>query len=135
MRGTKPHLITDPDAIADVPAPDWLAEESAKEWRRVMPILTERRILTDADLGSLENYCVAIGTVREMEEHLQTHGRVIVDLEGKMKRNPAVCIQSDAMTRARLLAAELGLTPVSRSRPAIRDDDPEDDDDNPLEVA
>ena len=70
-----------------------------------------------------------------MEEHLQTHGRVIVDLEGKMKRNPAVGIQSDAMTRARLLAAELGLTPVSRSRPAIRDDDPEDDDDNPLEVA
>ena len=135
MRGTKPHLITDPGAIADVPAPDWLAEEAAKEWRRVMPILTERRILTDADLGSLENYCVAIGTVREMEEHLQTHGRVIVDLEGKMKRNPAVGIQSDAMTRARLLAAELGLTPVSRSRPAIREDDREDDDDNPLDVS
>jgi P27 family predicted phage terminase small subunit len=44
-----------------------------------------------------------------------------------MKRNPAVGIQSDAMTRARLLAAELGLTPVSRSRPAIRDDADDDD--------
>ncbi len=45
-----------------------------------------------------------------------------------MKRNPAVGIQSDAMTRARLLAAELGLTPVSRSRPANPDDEEDEDD-------
>ncbi|MEQ8940215.1 MAG: phage terminase small subunit P27 family [Roseitalea porphyridii] len=135
MRGTKPNLSTDPDALGYVSAPDWLAEEAAKEWHRVMPILTERRILTDADLGSLENYCIAIGTVRDMEAHLQEHGHVTKDIEGRMKRNPAVGIQSDAMTRARLLAAELGLTPVSRSRPAIREEDPANDGDNPLDVS
>ena len=127
MRGTKPHMSPDPDAVDHVSAPEWLSENARKEWDRVMPILTERRILTDADLGGLENYCCAIGTVREMEAHLQEHGHVLTDIEGKMKRNPAVGIQSDAMTRARLLAAELGLTPVSRSRPAIRDDEDEDD--------
>ena len=62
-----------------------------------------------------------------MERHLQEHGHVLQDIEGKMKRNPAVGIQSDAMTRSRLLAAELGLTPVSRSRPAIRDEEDDDD--------
>lgn len=127
MRGTKPHLRTDPEATGNLPPPPWMSDHAAEEWRRVMPILTERRILTDADLGSLENYCVAIGTVREMEAHIQTHGHVIEDLTGAMKRNPAVGIQSDAMTRSRLLAAELGLTPVSRSRPAIRDDEDDDD--------
>ena len=34
---------------------------------------------------------------------------------------------------ARLLAAELGLTPVSRSRPAIRDDG-DGEDDSPLDM-
>ncbi|SFP62622.1 phage terminase small subunit P27 family [Tranquillimonas alkanivorans] len=126
MRGTKPHMKTDPDALADLPAPEWMPEDAAAEWDRVMPILTERRILTDADLGSLENYCLAIGSVREMERMLQRDGRVI-STETGLKRHPGVGIQADAMTRARLLAAELGLTPVSRSRPAIRDDEDDDD--------
>lgn len=125
MRGTKPHMQTDPEAITDITAPQWLSADAATEWDRVMPILSERRILTVADLGSLENYCTAIGQVRQMERHLQEHGHVI-DVEGAMKRNPAVGIQADAMTRSRLLAAELGLTPVSRSRPAIREDDDAD---------
>ncbi|EGJ21665.1 phage terminase, small subunit, putative, P27 [Cereibacter sphaeroides WS8N] len=126
MRGVKPHLRADAEAITDMQAPAWLSTEAAAEWDRVMPILTERRILTVADLGSLENYCVATGTVRECEAMMQTEGRVIMTPTG-LKRHPAVGIQSDAMTRARLLAAELGLTPVSRSRPAIRDDDDEDE--------
>ncbi|WOI55125.1 phage terminase small subunit P27 family [Palleronia sp. LCG004] len=126
MKGTKPHLQTDPAAIGELAAPDWLSSDARAEWCRVMPILSERRILTDADLGGLENYCIAIGTVREMERYLQAHGHVI-GVDGAMKRNPAVGIQSDAMTRARLLAAEMGLTPVSRSRPAIRDEEDDDD--------
>lgn len=126
MRGTKPHMREDPEAITDLSPPDWLSEDAAREWNRVMPILTERRILTVADLGSLENYCIAIGQVRETERHIQEHGQVIIEMDGKLKRNPSVGIQADAMTRARLLAAELGLTPVSRSRPAIREDDDAD---------
>ena len=125
MRGVKPGLREDPEAIEDLDAPDWLSPDAKAEWDRVMPILADRRILTDADLGSLENYCIATGCVREMDRHLQEYGYVLVS-EGGMKRNPAVGIQSDAMTRARLLAGELGLTPVSRARPSIRDDDDDD---------
>lgn len=42
-------------------------------------------------------------------------------------------MQDKAMQTAKQLAAEMGLTPISRSRPAIRDmfDDSEDD---PLDV-
>ena len=136
MRGAKPGIGSDKAALKDVAAaPVWMSADARAEWDRVMPILVERKIMTIADLAGFENYCVATGTVREMERHLQEHGHVFeamkMDNDGNLvttglKRNPAVGIQADAMTRARLLAAELGLTPVSRSRPAIRDDDDDD---------
>lgn len=134
MRGAKPAIVSDKAAVKSVAdAPEWLSERARAEWDRVMPIIVERKILTVADLGSLENYCIAIGTVREMDEHLQMHGHVYT-LDGAFKRNPAVGVQSDAMTRARLLAAELGLTPVSRSRPTVREDSDGDDDLSPLDI-
>jgi P27 family predicted phage terminase small subunit len=127
MRGRKPELVTDRNALEAVGRPPgWLSKYAKVEWRRVMPDLTKRRILTSADLGSLENYCIAIGQVRDMERLVAKEGHVI-DTPRGARAHPAVRIQSDAMTRGRLLAAELGLTPVSRSRPAIRDDENDND--------
>lgn len=132
MRGTKPALVIDNGPVLqDMKAPAWMSKDAKAEWRRVFPILRKRRILTVADLGSLENYCVALGTVREMERTLQAEGH-ICETESGRKRHPAVGIQAEAMNRSRLLAAELGLTPVSRSRPAVRKDD-DDDEISPLD--
>lgn len=116
MKGPKPRLVIDNDAVKVAPsAPAWLSTEAAAEWRRIMPALVLRRILTTADLGSVENYCVAQGRVRQVEKMLA---------EGP---DPAlVRMQDKAMTTARQLAAELGLTPVSRSRPSIREDGDDD---------
>src|SRR5665213_2590106 len=115
------------DAVSDAAlVPAWLSKDAKVEWQRVMPILIERRVLTDADLASFENYCVAIGQVREMERLIKRAGHV-VETERGPRAHPAVKIQSDAMTRARLLASELGLTPVSRSRPAVREHENDDD--------
>lgn len=117
----------DQNAVANLsPAPGWLSKDAKAEWQRVMPILVERRILTDADLASFENYCVAIGQVREMERLIKRAGHVVETDRGP-RAHPAVKIQSDAMTRARLLASELGLTPVSRSRPAVFENGNDDD--------
>jgi len=127
MKGTKPQLREDNMAVGHINAPDWLAEEARKEWERVMPILTERRILTDADLGGLENYCICIGRVRETEALIQLGQEP--DMMLKLAR-----LQDKAMASARQLAAELGLTPVSRSRPTIRDDGDQDDTANPLDM-
>lgn len=136
MRGVKPHIKIERDAIEDRPAPDWLSADAKEEWRETLPLLAQRRIMTEADLGTFANFCIAMGTVREMEREIQKLGYVQkvykVDKDGNAllistRKNPAVSIQSDAMTRARLLAAELGCTPVSRSRPTIEDNDGEDD--------
>lgn len=128
MKGTKPNLTVVELPLDETAAPSWLSADAKAEWRRVVPVLNERRILTDADRGSLENYCMAIGTARAMERTLQAEGHVYM-AGGIPKKHPAVAIQSDAMTQARQLAAELGLTPVSRSRPSVREDKRDDEPD------
>ena len=126
-RGVKPNPKTDKAALATAPrAPSWLTTDAKREWQRIMPLLIERKILTEADMGSVENYCIAIGQVREMQAMISKEGAVFTSERGP-RAHPAVKIQSDAMTRARLLASELGLTPVSRSRPSIRDDEAGDE--------
>jgi P27 family predicted phage terminase small subunit len=115
MRGLKPRLIVDNGAIKKAePAPSFLSKEAKAEWRRVMPALVKRRILTVADLGGVENYCIAIGRVRQVERQIQAS-------EGEIDPG-LVRMQDKAIQTSRQLAAELGLTPVSRSRPVIREE-------------
>lgn len=129
MRGRKPSTITTASrAVHEAPrVPSWLSKEAKAEWRRVVPILVERKVLTEADFGTLETYVTASGQVRECQKIIAAEGLTTMTPTGPRK-HPAVAIQSNAMTQARLCAAELGLTPVSRSRPSIRDDVDDDTD-------
>ncbi|WP_323009835.1 phage terminase small subunit P27 family [Paracoccus sp. (in: a-proteobacteria)] len=128
MKGRKPEIQPNEGVtISVIPCPKWLDKYARAEWSRVFPLLTERRILTDADLGGLENYCIAIGRVRQMEAKIQTEE----DPELLLK---FIRVQDKAMATARQIGAELGVTPVSRSRPAVREKEEDDDGDNPLNV-
>lgn len=120
MRGRKPASIATSGKATTISTtpPSWLSRDAKTEWRRVVPLLNERRTITAADLGSLESYCTAIGTMREAQRILNAEGLVV-----NGKRNAAFSIMNCSQTTARLCAAELGLTPVSRSRPSIRTDD------------
>jgi P27 family predicted phage terminase small subunit len=132
-RGRKPGTIVGGSSpVSDVPRPpSWLSKDAKAEWRRVASILIEeRKTLTHADLGTLESYCCATGTVREMQRILNRDGAIVVAGTGLPKRHPALSAQNAAMQTARLCAAELGLTPVSRSRPAMRDDAPDHGEDD-----
>lgn len=128
MRGGKPKLKQSPGPMTAAPsAPCWMQETAKQEWERVAPILAERKILTDADLGSLESYCVAYGQVRDCQKTLADLPSYFFESEnGAPRPHPALRVMHTAMTIQRQLAAELGLTPVSRSRPAINDDGPEE---------
>lgn len=96
-------------------APSWLSRDAKAEWKRALPGLVMRGIITATDLANFENYCVAVGRVREIERELQKS----FDL-------PLCRAQDKAIATARLLATELGLTPISRSRAAIVGDDGDD---------
>jgi P27 family predicted phage terminase small subunit len=124
LRGVKPALSQDRDPLTKAPsAPKWMTEEARAEWRRIMPRLISDRIITKADLTGVENYCVATGRVREIER-MFTLGGLEKTLFG---------MQNRAMQTARQLAAEYGLSPVSRARVGSGAVD-DDDDDNPLKI-
>lgn len=123
LRGIKPALSPDRDPLTKAPpAPKWMSEEARAEWRRIMPRLVADRIITRADLTGIENYCVAVGRVREIEAafSVQPLDKVLFGMQNR------------AMQTARQLAAEYGLSPVSRARVGSLAED--DDDDNPLSV-
>ncbi|WEJ11177.1 phage terminase small subunit P27 family [Sinorhizobium prairiense] len=125
LRGVKPSLTPDRAPLTKAPsAPKWMTDEARAEWKRIMPRLIEDRIITNADLTGVENYCVAVGRVREIEALFRTSGTLDKVLFG---------MQNRAMQTARQLAAEYGLSPVSRARVggAATDDD---DDDNPMTI-
>lgn len=125
MRGARPSVILPASSPVREPLdpPEWLSEDARAEWNRVAPILIEeRRTLTVTDIASLANYCVAVGQAAEASRIIAAEGMTFMSKTGP-KKHPAVAIRSDAMTQARLLAGELGLTPVSRSRPAARSDE------------
>jgi len=113
MKGRKPKLtVIEGDAAPGrCPGPPaWLSDHAKREWRRVAPELHRRRLLTPDTMATLESYCVAAGQVREFEETMIREGRT-VDTDQGPKAHPAFRMQSAAMREARLLAAELALTP------------------------
>jgi len=111
-KGRKPSsIVTSTVPVSDLPSPPaWLSKYAKAEWRRVVPSLVERRVLDTADMGNLENYCVSMGRVREIERELRAAFNPVLDRA-----------QQKAMQTARQLAALYGLTPADRSRPTIRD--------------
>ncbi len=131
MRGRKPqHIRIDSKALKEMPPPEDMAEEAADEWARTLPILADRRVMTEADLAMFESYCVMVGIARQAERDINENGisaRIFkVDKDGNplltgWRKNPAMSVLSDAVNKARLLAAELGCTPASRSRPSIEE--------------
>lgn len=124
-RGVKPSLSVDIDALTKAPpVPRYLAPHAKTEWRKIMPQLIGRKIITKADLAGVEAYCVAVGAVRQITDTMTAGGLPDLRLGG---------LQIRYMQTARQLAAEYGLTPTSRAR--IGADTSDDDDaDNPLAV-
>src|SRR4051812_43844368 len=63
LRGTaradrsNPDEPKPPPVLEVPPAPAWLREHGRREWERVAPILVNTRVLTQVDLGILEDYC------------------------------------------------------------------------------
>lgn len=125
LRGVKPPVSRDSNALTKAPAPPKrLSVYARAEWKRIMPGLIERGIITRGDLGGVEDYCRARGLVREIEDILRASG----DIDLKLCR-----AQDKAMQTARQLAAEYGLSPVSRARvgSAAAEDD---DEPNPMAI-
>lgn len=125
-RGVKPStIVTASSPVTKIPAPpSYLSKDAKAEWRRVTPILVgERKVLTIADLPTLETYCAHVGVVRQAQRAIDDFGLIMPD----GKRNPAYGALKESSLLLVRCAGELGLTPAARSRVTILEIEDDDD--------
>lgn len=117
MRGRKPNITALLGALdKPPPAPAWLPRHARAEWARVVPAMVKGRSLAGNELSTVESYCIAVARIRECEAIIQKHGLTFVSPSGESKRRPETTIHKENIEAARRLAAELGITPASRSK-------------------
>lgn len=117
MRGRKPEAQQAEGGASKVPLPpSWISKEAKTEWRRVVPWLVSRKVLSDADWGLVESYCLAVGQIRQCQRTLAKEGSFVQSNRSAPRPHPAYRVMYSAMAEARRHAAELGIGPVRRIR-------------------
>lgn len=94
--------------------PSFLIGESLKEWERIIPLLNENIPISELDSSMIASYCIAVGTVIECQEDINTRGVIVEGVS-----NPSVRMQSQAIKDMRLLASSLGISLDSRMKIAF----------------
>lgn len=127
-RGRKAEPTEIEGGITELPpAPANFDEEMAREWNAILTDLTERKLLTETMLGSVEMYVLARINVRKAQKAIEDHGVLVVGAEGALKPNPASGLLWRSQAIVARMAAELGLTPAARAKTSQKPKDDEDD--------
>ena len=121
-RKAEPQPVADPIRRVPTPPRDMTAEAKT-EWRRCLPVLIERRVLSTADLHACERFCEAVGDIRIARAAIATDGAYVPNRLGELKRHPAWATLREATAESRRWAAELGISPASRGRVKNGDED------------
>ncbi len=116
-----------PELFEETPAPPpHLGPLAVAEWERLSGSLVAVGILTTADYASFAAYCQSYGRWAEAESQVAALGLVVKSANGFPIANPYLAVANSALKTLHVFAAELGLTPSSRSRvkkesPAAKD--------------
>lgn len=110
--------------------PEWLSEEAAAEWARVMPELSRLDLVKEQDRAALAAYCETWATFVAATEIVQREGLTIDAKQGTLA-HPAVAIARNAGRELRTWAPHFGLTPSTEQALARGADD--GDEDNPFD--
>lgn len=123
-RGRKAELQVIEGGREDIPddIPAHIPTAMRTEWLAVVEDLRDRQMLTDAVLGTVDAYVLAMWNARKAQEAIDTHGPLIDAGKGILKQNPAVSLLGKSQSTIMRLAAELGLTPAARSRKKMKPD-------------
>lgn len=113
--------------------PDYLDETAKREWKRLVPILEQMRVLTEADGIALGNLCQQYAMLQEAQTKLHRTGLLLKTKSGYVQQSPLVAIVSSAVDQVNKLCREFGLTPAARTRIQAAPEDADGSD--PLEDA
>lgn len=121
--GKRPLPENEPKPKSRLPScPRYLSKEARKEWRRMAKEMSNLGILTNIDHAIFEAYCVAYSEWVENTLKAQEHP-VFKTTTGYMQITPFVTLAEKAFKKWTKAAAELGMTPSSRTRIAVEKKD------------
>jgi P27 family predicted phage terminase small subunit len=127
IRGRKPKPAhrgddTGPQPPEALPrCPPHLSHAAQKEWRRLATPMHRMGVLTVCDRAALAAYCQAWARWVEAEEKLAETPVLLKTPSGYVQQSPWLAIANKQMELMGRYMAELGLTPASRRRVAVRD--------------
>lgn len=106
--------VKEPPAFRRTPPqpPEWLSEEAAAEWARVVPGLTRLDILKEEDRATLAAYCETWASFVSATQTVAREGMTIEARQGTLA-HPAVGIARNAGKELRAFAGQFGLSPVA----------------------
>lgn len=115
--------------------PDHLGPEALAEWNRIALDLHKAGLLTTIDRAILAAYATAWGRLERAERALAadalkdpvTGGLTVITKSGNVIQHPMLGIARRAAHDVARFAAELGMTPSSRSRVVAKPPPPDDD--------
>jgi len=96
--------------------PDYLDEAAKREWKRLVPILSRMRVLTEADGIALASLCQQYSLLQQSQAKLQKTGLLLKTKSGYVQPSPLVAIVANCVDQVNKLCREFGLTPASRTR-------------------
>lgn len=109
--GSVTVTIVNPDPPAGLP------EVAATEWRRIAPILSNYRLLSDLDLTALEAYCRVYARWLEAEAKLDERDSLVFrTTTGYEAQSAYLNIVNMCLKQMQSLMAEFGMTPATRER-------------------
>jgi P27 family predicted phage terminase small subunit len=134
MRGRKPkptHLMLVPGRPGAASAgtqlrpkiptcPAHLCPSAKAEWKRLARQLQELGLLTVLDRALLAGYCQAYGRWVEAEHKLEDTPTLLKLPSGYLQHNPWLTIAHKQLELMHKYMAEMGLSPVARTRLDIR---------------
>ena len=115
--GGRPLNDREPEPTPGVPPkPVDLTAAASAEWEFIVPELIRMGVLTVVDRGVLVAYCRCAGIIAQSEATLAEQGAVMQTEKGYAYPNPAMAQLMTAQKQQIGYAAELGLTPASRTK-------------------
>ena len=99
--------------------PSFLGPVARKEWRRLAGDLASRGLLTSLDRAVFTIYCQSWEHVVQAQELVSQHGLVAEGEDGRCGPSPYLGVLRAATETLTRIAAELGMTPASRSRTGL----------------
>jgi phage terminase small subunit len=123
----RPQVQAEP--VETLATPPGLTAAERAYWDYYMPLLASLRVLSSGDRDVLVNHCIGLAQVADIRQQQQSpeYRRLVVSVTvdgAGQERVKAMTNPLDVQLRAwlqltRLSAAELGLSPASRSRAAV----------------